>query len=524
MATPPRSSPPPPPSPSPQPPPDPPPTTTPAPPPNQPLVLRFLTTHLAHNAIEPRTHAKLARMIQIISAIGRELHTLLSSEVALVSAVRRVEWYAWCLLDGCGAFRRVMEGRVGGVREAVEGLLEFDDGGGVGYGEVEGRVRELRGVLCNLHVPTGNDARLFRHLLEYYDDKVYSQFQELHRLEPRHPIRSISEQLTAIAYCLTDICTLCKAADSIVEELEFEHATLLNRAHQLAAAPSVQPTTREKKVAPATRPKLRIDVAAAQGHLRTSPIPDEPPRLPPLPFQQLSADELPNHSKSAPIQGGDGRVAAMTKSFSAVEEQVHHRKHFRSATVDSTGYVTGSTGAIDLGIAGAQGASAPETPERRIRAKASESAIPRVFETSFAGLLERARQLELLTPEVLPSTPVPTSPVLADGDPVKVRDFGDTSETPSLCPSPVTLLFRREALLSRDVQWESRVLGGEIVRSRRPSEKLHLQSSRVGDDSHGRSFDGWLSIRAAPPEERSAPGTPSSAVKRGLLRQRENTL
>ena len=143
MAT---TSPAPPPAPPSPPPPPPPPLTTSAPPPDQ-LVLRFLATHLASNAIEPRTHAKLHRMIQIISAIGRELHTLLSSEVALVGAVRRVEWYAWCLLDGCGAFRRVMEGRVGGVRKAVEGLLEFDDGGGVGDEEVEERVRELRGVL-----------------------------------------------------------------------------------------------------------------------------------------------------------------------------------------------------------------------------------------------------------------------------------------------------------------------------------------------------------------------------------------
>jgi len=86
-------------------------------------------------------------MIQIISAIGRELHTISCSEVVLVGAVRRVEWYAWCLLDGCGAFQRVMEGRIGKVREAVEGLLEFDDGGGMGDGEVEGRVGQLRGVL-----------------------------------------------------------------------------------------------------------------------------------------------------------------------------------------------------------------------------------------------------------------------------------------------------------------------------------------------------------------------------------------
>jgi len=381
-------------------------------------------------------------------------------------------------------------------------------------------------VVCStLHVPTGNDARLFRHLLEYYDERVYSQFQDLHRHKPENLLRSVNERLTAIAYCMTDICTLCNAADSVVEELEREYATLQDRAHQLAAMARVQPKTKDKKVAPARRPALRIDVKAAQGHLKASPIPDEAPRLPPLPFQHLSADELLNPSKPAPIQGGNGHVAALTKSFSDVEEQVHHRKHFRSATVDSsTDYVTDNPRAIGLGIAGAQSAQPPETPERRIRAKASESAIPRVFETSFAGVVERGRHFRLLTPEAQPSTPIPMSPVLADEDPVKVRDFGDASETLSLCPSPVTLLFRREALVSRDVQWESRVLGGEIVRSRRPSEKLHLQGSRVIEDSHGRSFDGWLSSRAAPPVERSAPGTPSSAVKRGGARQRENTL
>ncbi|TKA61497.1 hypothetical protein B0A55_12036 [Friedmanniomyces simplex] len=506
----------------------PPPPTSPGSPPRQKLlVIRFLDTHLDQGGIELRTHATLYRMVMLISAIGREIHGIIQSKIAHASMIRRVEWWATCLLEGCAAFRTLMLSRARKAQEVAERLPELE---GVKDEELEGQFSGWRGELSTLHVPTGNDTRLFRHLLDHYDETVYSHFLHLHRRKPDNPIWSVNEQLTTISQNLNDIHTLCDTADGIVEELEQEYTVAWERVHQREVTLSEESTTNKQPPAPATRPALRVDVeAATQGRVKRSPIPDEPPRLPPLPFQRLSAEEIPNPSKSAPIQGADGRIDLMTKSFSAVEEQVHHRKHFRSATVASTSYVTGSSGSIGLGITSTQENQTSDTPARVLRPKDSVSAIPRVFTGSFHELEEDAQRLKLHnveTPETQPTTPVPASPTFEneDEDAVKVRDFGDTSNTPSLCPSPVTLLYRREALVSKDVLWGSRMVNGEIVRSRRPSEKLQLHSSQqqaMGD--HSRSFESWLS-QAPPPVERSAPGTPSSAVKRGLLRQRENTL
>lgn len=370
-----------------------------------------------------------------------------------------------------------------------------------------------------MHVPTGNDERLFRHLFNHYDDAVYRPFLQLHRRDMDSDIWTIHEQLTAIAQALNEIQDFCKAADSLVEHIEADYEAASKRMKRWLRR-NVQPII-EQPTAVAPRPKLTlaVETAAAPTTIKTSPIPDQPPRLPPLPFQTSSALDPIEHSL---LQAGDARKRPTTnKSFSAVEEQVSQRKHFRSATMANARYVADNAG-VGFAINHPYARQALRGPAVGIRRKGSVSSVPRVFGGSFSELENDIRRLKLdkvKTPEEPPSTPVVDSPSPIAKDPVKVRDFADASGTSTRVPSPAPQLQRREAVASKDVQWESRILNGEMVRVRRPSEKLH-RAQTINDHTGG--FEGWLG--SEPQIAHSTPGTPPSAVKRGLLRQRENTL
>ncbi|KAK5690190.1 hypothetical protein LTR97_012378 [Elasticomyces elasticus] len=517
-------------------------------------VIQALNIHLAHGVIEQRTHDKLYRMIEIISAVGLDLRRI--SKIPHASFIRRVEWA-----------RK--------AHEAADALTDLD---GVDDDKhLTERLKHWREILCTLHVPTGNDARLFQLVYDHYDDTVYSVIIQLHRTDPEIAIWKVNPKLTAVSQCLDEVRTLCNTADGIVEQLEVEYAAASKRVLQLTmpdtdpvveAAPQQRPeslilgsasgdmnrccrpddataseqpphsTVHSVRLSASSRPAdalsresssrpdLRIDVVAAEHvGLKTSPISHDPPRLPPLPFQRSDTEEnllmyLP--LKSAPILDGD-RSLSLVKSFGAVEELVHHRKHLRSATTADTGYTT-SSGNLGLETSRSFGRPIYGDPAIGSRPKGSVSSMPRVFVKSFIELEHDADQLELRqieTPQAQPSTPRPASPTYEGDSPIKVRDFGDSSNDTSKCPSPATLLYRREALVDPDLPYGERSMYEEMIRSRRGSEEGLVENMTMLRE-HSRSFDSCLSW--APPIERSSPGTPSSSIRRGLLRQRDHTM
>ncbi|KAK5678057.1 hypothetical protein LTS10_009226 [Elasticomyces elasticus] len=528
-------------------------------------VIQALNIHLAHGGIEQRTYNKLYRMVEMISATGLELRRI--SKIPHASFIRKVEWYAVCLLEGCEAFRRLLLARARKAEEAAGRLAELD---GVDDEHLTGRLKDWRETLCTLHVPTGNDSRLFQLVYDHYDDTVYAVFLQIHRRDLDNDVWKVNPQLTAISQCLDEVRTLCNTADGIVEQLESEYAAASKRVLQFTmpdtdpvveAAPeqttmrpdspilgsasentemccrlddpaaSKQPShsavqgVQQSEAAPA-RPDLRIDVAAAEHvGLKTSPISHNPPRLPPLPFQRSDTEEdLLMHLslKSAPILDGD-KSLSLAKSFGAVEELVHHRKHLWSATTADTGYIA-SSGNLGLGTSRSFGRPIYGDPAIGSRPKGSVSSVPRVFTKSFIELEHDADQLELFkieTPQAQPSTPGRASPTPEGDSPIKVRDFGDASNSTSVCPSPATLLYRREAPVNPDLPYGERSMYDEMIRSRRGSEEDVVENLPMLRE-HSRSFESCLNW--ALPTERSSPDTPSSSVKRGLLRQRDHTL
>jgi hypothetical protein len=126
---------------------------------------------------------------------------------------------------------------------------------------------------------------------------------------------------------------------------------------------------------------------------------------------------------------------------------------------------------------------------------------PRVFTRSFDELEDSVRGLRLHHINLSTSD----TGHEAGGD-VKVKDFA--LRTPCLLPSPAMLLERREALCAREPTWENRLIGGQVVQSRRPHDRNRAQTV----DERGGGLDAWLA-------ESPSPARTSSIHSRVLHRQ-----
>ena len=209
------------------------------------------------------------------------------------------------------------------------------------------------------------------------------------------------------------------------------------------------------------------------------------------------------------------------KSFSAAEEQLNQGGHFRSATNASEVYTAQPPGPIGLGITHLPRHESQQATTG-LRRKCSSSDIPRVFTGSLEDLEDKVYQYRLhkiKTPEHPPTAGVGgvgaarfPDELLPDDCP-RVRDFAAPVADHSKCPSP-RALQRREALVSRDAQFEDRVVKGEVVRSRRPEAVQRAVTITGG--AEGLS-EAWMKQQLAATE--SSPNRPGSAGRR-----RENTL
>jgi hypothetical protein len=130
----------------------------------------------------------------------------------------------------------------------------------------------------------------------------------------------------------------------------------------------------------------------------------------------------------------------------------------------------------------------PTTPQKRYGLAPGSgeggSNTPRVFTRSFDELADSVRSLRLHRVNV-------SVDVDADNA-IKVKDFA--LHTPCLLPSPATLLERREALCAREPTWEHRLIGGQVVQSRRPHDRNRAQTV----DERGGGLDAWLAESPSP--------------------------
>jgi hypothetical protein len=195
-------------------------------------------------------------------------------------------------------------------------------------------------------------------------------------------------------------------------------------------------------------------------------------------------------AESAP----EDKIRKFGRSFSTVEEAVHHRGHARAVTEKAPNY---STRAQELG----SGASGQPRFGSVIRRNGHN--VPRIFTGSFSELEDSVRKLRLPAIE-LPPIPPTTLPRPAGVHSAAVTNahtspLASVPSSPTIPPSPSTLQ-RREALIERDVAFQDRIINGGVIRSRRPSDRLLSEPTVNGPASAQQVdvLDRWLNEETEP--------------------------
>lgn len=413
-------------------------------------------------------------------------------------------------------------------------------------------------------MPSGHEEQLFASLSEHYDNCVCRQLTRLRLRAADGRVMELQEQLEDLGNRLDEIRKICDTADQIALALELEFVVVSRRLHDRRPKQQVHEGTRSAAMAGTRKASCEeaetSDVEERRHRSSYKPrVPSEPPQLPLLPFQakiDASSDavrtthlrsnssskksfsaierERPyRHLIDKPAARGAPREPApvkqesshsnFNKSFSVVEDEVTHRGHFRNLTDASSIYTAQPAEVVTPGTIQRM---QQRTNANRVvggRRKDSASVVPRIFTGSFSELESKVlyhRLHKIRTPEHQPSSPAfastasPTESCAASSEEgTVVRDFADAAATPRMCPSPVTLLQRREALSEHDPQWGSRLVKGEVIRSRRPVQR----SQTINDHTGG--LEAWLRQPSA--ARPSSPGASGSAIR---VRPRENTL
>ena len=335
-------------------------------------------------------------------------------------------------------------------------------------------VRRIDRTASTLHEPTGNDVRLFKLIFVHYDEAAYERLVALHCRKRKYGLDHVVER-ARLAHCaLKQLYNYAEEADKGVLALDAE----FERAQQQLLAnieANFRATVDCRELASETVHDQQLLTAAVY----------EP---------SIDTTSKPH--------------SFLSKSFGIPEEEVARRGHARAATVSEADYTAAASSASLVQPKPTHPHSAGPVGMRR---KAIN--VPRIFTGSFSQLETDLRKLDLDKIQ----TPEAGIGVGAVED-VKVRDFGVTPLiSPCSTPSPATPLQRREALMSRDIEFQDRVINGEVITSRRPSTKVRAQT--VDDTNNG--LESWLKQASSEPH---SPMAPDSAVRRGNLRHRENTL
>lgn len=319
----------------------------------------------------------------------------------------------------------------------------------------------------SLHEPTGNDRRLFGSILNHYDIVAHQRLLQLDAHKPHYGLSGIVERASGVCMVLDELRGLAQEADEAVLDLQKRFNAAISQLRHISARQETPTREHDED----SSHDLSVLPATVYGQPHT--------------------------------QSGARHDLHISKSFGIAEEELAHRGHARAATFSDMSY-TASEDSGEIGRAITTDSGQGQT----LGSRRKGTSVPRIFTGSFSQLESDLRKLHI------DKVKTPVTLDIDRNDPVKVRDFGATPATsPGRTPSPPPLQ-RREALASRDIEIQHRVINGELVRSRRPSTKTRAQTV----DEH---LEAWLK------EERPRNGSRNgraAEVRRGSLRQRENTL
>lgn len=388
-----------------------------------------------------------------------------------------------------------------------------------------------------------------------FDVAVYHDFLTLRHRNPEHPMCVMGERLHDIFMkieSLIDIFDIFEKTVAELDEIYFAgvrmHARLILDndlakkrldVHKAEVRKMEEARAREKadgsskKESFCTPPDSFTTVLEDSRDLRRQPS-DAKNQSPTTPNPETPSYVLEDSRHLRRLPSIEENPAAEDSSSSLNSPRNHHR---RSATAPLYPIVALSSQTRRLDQHEPPSTTQTLHPPRagfsanRARSRPHAPHVPRIFTGSFTqleGQVSRSGLEGFQTPE---GGSAPASAV----DAVRVRDFADAATTTSALPSPATLLQRREALVARDAEFETREIRGESVRSRRPSAAgngARGRSATVEERSGG--LEAWLAASSSSPSPSpSAPakddgnahaGNATPIVRRGYARARERTL
>ncbi|SMQ46215.1 unnamed protein product [Zymoseptoria tritici ST99CH_3D7] len=200
------------------------------------------------------------------------------------------------------------------------------------------------------------------------------------------------------------------------------------------------------------------------------------------------------------VMGSEGPsdiVRKFGRSFSTVEDAVHHRGHARAVTEKAPNYSTNIQGS-ELSVMG--------EPRLGSVIRRNGHSVPRIFTGSFSELEDSIRKLRLPVSEIqrVPQTAGIHSVAVTTA---RTTPLSSVPPSPRMPPSPATLQ-RREALLERDVAFQDRIIKGDVIRSRRPSDRVpsELALNISGNSQQHDALERWLDEEVEPTVLRASRG------------------
>lgn len=89
--------------------------------------IEFLKTHFEYGGVDQKGFDILYHMIEMISAVGWEVHVIYQSKITTTRIVEKIQWYLDCLLQGCGMFHSNMQKAFKRAKDAAEKLPDVSD-------------------------------------------------------------------------------------------------------------------------------------------------------------------------------------------------------------------------------------------------------------------------------------------------------------------------------------------------------------------------------------------------------------
>ncbi|GAB7360511.1 hypothetical protein MBLNU230_g8461t1 [Neophaeotheca triangularis] len=478
----------------------------------------------------PKGLHDLQMMVRTIHGVGAKLFP--PSGTFQTSDLGTVTWYCQCLQKGLTNWIVPCIRLKKDARHKLGALPVFQEELG------EGRARATKDLwaeeLKKLHDICGEWLAMWEEIAVFFDEAVYHEFLTFSRQNPSNRMNELDGRLQDIFLKLESLIKIFYDFEKAVGELDEVYFAGV-RMHARLKFDNEQA---RKRLALHQATVAKIEEARARKNKGKSISSEEKQKYGPQePVASILEDSRylrrlqPTYdSQASAVKGADAtsyvledtralrRLPSIEEETTAEEQATTPRRHHRRATAPEYPVVSLWSLTRPLDNAPAESTFQPRTSVRARRPNAPS--VPRIFTGSFPALESQIVRQGLdgfQTPHAR-SDPSSTTAI-------RVRDFAPSSATTSALLSPATLLQRREAMMSRDAEFETRVIHGESVASRRPSgSTTRARAATVEERSGG--LDAWLASPSRNDASGDQAGTPTSrtAVRRGQGRAREQTL